>query len=125
MARICCSRSRWNDQGEQLSVPHLRCDLLLTTLTPLCKVFDEVDIKAIKELASKRGEDGEKLLNSTYEGKHSRLLRSLLAFYESRELTLTILLSRYTEIKQILSKKSEEAKKLAEKSAAEAKDAKK
>lgn len=62
----------------------------------MTKVFDEVDIKALKELASKRGEDGEKLLNSTYE-----------------------------EIKQILSKKSEEAKKLAEKSAAEAKDAKK
>ncbi|GAA5827949.1 hypothetical protein JCM5353_007755 [Sporobolomyces roseus] len=62
----------------------------------MTKVFDEVDIKALKELASKRGEDGEKLLNSTYE-----------------------------EIKQILSKKSEEAKKLAEKSAEEAKSAKK
>ncbi|GAA5950047.1 hypothetical protein JCM3765_004175 [Sporobolomyces pararoseus] len=62
----------------------------------LTKVFDEVDIKALKELASKRGEDGEKLLNSTYE-----------------------------EIKQILAKKSQEAKELGEKTVDQAKDAKK
>ncbi|GAA6021016.1 hypothetical protein JCM11491_005965 [Sporobolomyces phaffii] len=62
----------------------------------LTKVFDEVDLKALKELASKRSEDSEKLLNSTYE-----------------------------EIKQILAKKSEEAKKLGSKTVDEAKDAKK
>jgi len=67
-----------------------------TGLGGLTKVFDEVDIKALKELATKRGEDGEKLLNSTYE-----------------------------EIKQILAKKSEEAKKLGSKTVDEAKDAKK
>ncbi|GAA5932436.1 uncharacterized protein JCM15063_001225 [Sporobolomyces koalae] len=61
----------------------------------LTKAFTDVDLKALKELASKRGEDGEKLLSSTVE-----------------------------EIKQILAKKSEEAKKLGEKTASEAKNAK-
>ncbi|GAA6061570.1 hypothetical protein JCM10212_001102 [Sporobolomyces blumeae] len=61
-------------------------------LSGLTKVLDETDLKALKELASKRGEDAEKIMNSTYD-----------------------------EIKQILQKKSEEAKKLSEQTKEDAK----
>ncbi|GAA5891261.1 hypothetical protein JCM6882_004639 [Rhodosporidiobolus microsporus] len=65
-------------------------------LSGISKIFDEVDLAALKEVASKRGDEGKKLLDSTY-----------------------------AEIKEVLAKKSEEAKKLAEKSKEDAKDASK
>ncbi|GAA5880754.1 hypothetical protein JCM1840_007425 [Sporobolomyces johnsonii] len=58
-------------------------DGLVPGLGGMSKVFEDVDLGALKELAQKRGQDAEKLLNSTYD-----------------------------EIKEVLKKKADEAKKL-------------
>ncbi|GAA6040684.1 hypothetical protein JCM8097_000875 [Rhodosporidiobolus ruineniae] len=63
-----------------------------TGLQDLTKLFDEVDLKALKEVATKRGEDGKKLADETYQ-----------------------------EIKKILEEKSKKAKELAESTKEEAK----
>ncbi|GAA5865710.1 hypothetical protein JCM3774_004975 [Rhodotorula dairenensis] len=58
----------------------------------LTKVFQETDLKALKDVASKRGDDGKKILEETYD-----------------------------QIKEVLTKQSEKAKKLGEQAAQDAK----
>ncbi|GAA5859359.1 hypothetical protein JCM8547_001999 [Rhodosporidiobolus lusitaniae] len=57
-----------------------------TGLKDVTKIFDNVDLKALQEVATKRGDEGKKLLESTY-----------------------------GEIREVLEKKAKEAKELAEK----------
>ncbi|GJN87162.1 hypothetical protein Rhopal_000107-T1 [Rhodotorula paludigena] len=80
------------DKMQDLSSQGKRWLEQATGLTGLTKVFDEVDIKALKDLAQKRGDDAEKIMHETY-----------------------------AEIKEILQKQAGKAKKLGEETKDEAK----
>jgi hypothetical protein len=69
------------------------------------QVFQETDLKALKDLASKRGDDAEKILNETYE-RESCLFLSI-CIDRSRRL-------QSAEIKEILQTQADKAKKLGE-----------
>ena len=71
-------------------------------------------MRALKEVAEKHGEQGQHIMNSAYDG-------TFRAMNGSPVTELVLPLANKTEIKEILKKKSEEAKKVGEQAAQDAK----
>lgn len=78
-------------------------------------MFQETDLKALKDVASKRGDDGKKILEETYDRAFRFQVRPL------RSSLHIDTLATHAEIKEVLAKQSEKAKKLGEKAAEDAK----